>query len=160
MSAALVALGSNLEPRREHLARALRELAALPRTQLVASSSLRETAPVDCPPGSGAFLNGVALLETELPPRALLAALQAIEAAHGRTREAANAPRTLDLDLLLHGEATLRDADLELPHPRMHERRFVLEPAVEVAPALRHPLLRRTLRELLAALPRQPGDAC
>jgi 2-amino-4-hydroxy-6-hydroxymethyldihydropteridine diphosphokinase len=160
VTAALVALGSNLEPRAEHIERALRELKVLPGTRLVASSALHETAPVDCPPGSGPFLNAVALLETDLPPRALLGALQALESIHGRTRGAPNAPRTLDLDLLLHGETVLREPDLVLPHPRMHERRFVLAPAAEVAPALRHPLLRRTLRELLEALPVQPGTAC
>jgi len=160
VTAALVALGSNLGPRREHLAAALRELAALPGTRLLAASAAHETAPVGCPPGSGPFLNAVALLETELPPRALLEALRAIEAQHGRTRGAPNAPRTLDLDLLLHGESVLREADLVLPHPRMHQRRFVLAPAVEVAPALRHPVLRRTLRELLAALPGEAEGAC
>jgi 2-amino-4-hydroxy-6-hydroxymethyldihydropteridine diphosphokinase len=158
--AALVALGSNVEPRREHLAGALAALAALPGTRLLAASRLHETAPVDCPPGSGPFLNAAALLETELPPRALLAALQQIEAAHGRARGVPNAPRTLDLDLLLHGESVLQEPDLALPHPRLHERRFVLEPAAEIAPELRHPLLQRSLRELLAALPGEPEGAC
>ena len=153
MTAALVALGGNIEPRRAHLSGALSELATLPLTRLVAASALRETAPVGCPPGSAPFLNAVALLETQLSPRALLDALLAVEAAHGRHRGAPNAPRTLDLDLLLHGDAVLDEPGLVLPHPRMHRRDFVLGPAVEVAPELRHPLLRRTLRELLAALP-------
>ena len=160
MSAALVALGSNVGPRQEILARVLRELGRLPGTRLIAASSLHETAPVGCPPGSGPFLNAAALLETELTPRQLLGALLALEAAHGRSRGLPNAPRTLDLDLLLHGETVLDEPGLTVPHPRLHQRRFVLAPAVEIAPELRHPVLGRTLRELLAALPTEAEDAC
>jgi 2-amino-4-hydroxy-6-hydroxymethyldihydropteridine diphosphokinase len=149
MSVALVALGSNLEPRRRHLLGAVAELAQLPRTSVLATSSLLETAPVGCPAGSPGFLNGACLLETGLSPRALLAGLQAIEAAHGRRPGAPrNAPRTLDLDLVLHGDTVLAAPELTLPHPRAHERLFVLEPAAEIAPALRHPLLDRTLAQL------------
>jgi len=149
MTVALVALGSNLEPRRRHLLGAVTELAALPRTQVLATSTLIETPPIGCPPGSPPFLNGACLLETELSPRALLAGLQSIEAAHGRRPGAPrNAPRTLDLDLVLHGSAVLDEAELTLPHPRAHERLFVLEPAAEIAPALRHPRLDRTLAQL------------
>jgi len=152
VTAALIALGSNVEPRREHLLGAVRALGALPGTRVLATSSLRETAPVDCPPGSGPFLNGACLLETALAPHELLAGLQRIEAAAGRQRGQRHAPRTLDLDLLLHGDAVLRDEHLTLPHPRCHERAFVLEPAAEIAPALRHPVLRRTLAQLRDAL--------
>jgi 3-oxoacyl-[acyl-carrier protein] reductase len=155
---ALVALGGNVEPRRRHLLGAVTELDTLPGTRVLGTSRLHETAPVDCPPGSGAFLNGACLLETELSPRALLAELLAIEAGHGRRRGAPHAPRTLDLDLLLHGEALLDEPGLALPHPRMHERAFVLEPAAEVAPTLRHPRLGRTLAELRDAL-RAAGGA-
>jgi 2-amino-4-hydroxy-6-hydroxymethyldihydropteridine diphosphokinase len=149
---ALVALGSNLEPRRERLLAAVRALGALPGTRLLATSTLRDTAPVDCPPGSGPFLNGACLLETELPPRALLRELQRLEAEAGRERVGRHAPRTLDLDLVLHGEAIVREPDLVLPHPRCHERAFVLEPAAEIAPSMRHPLLRCTLAQLRDAL--------
>lgn len=152
MTLALVALGSNVGARETHLAGALAGLRALPRTRLVAVSNVRETAPEGCPPGSGAFLNAVALLETQLAPRALLAELQELEARAGRLRLAPNAPRTLDLDLLLHGDAVLDEPGLQLPHPRLHLRAFVLEPACDVAPGLRHPRLGRTLRELRDAL--------
>jgi 2-amino-4-hydroxy-6-hydroxymethyldihydropteridine diphosphokinase len=149
MTVALVALGSNLEPRRRHLLGAVAELAQLPRTTVLATSSLIETAPVGCPDGSPAFLNGACLIDTELSPPALLAGLQAIEAAHGRPPFAPrNAPRTLDLDLVLHGSVVLALPELTLPHPRAHERLFVLEPAAEIAPALRHPLLDVTLAQL------------
>jgi 2-amino-4-hydroxy-6-hydroxymethyldihydropteridine diphosphokinase len=171
MTVALVALGSNLEPRRRHLLGAVAELAQLPRTQVLATSTLIETPPIGCPPGSPPFLNGACLLETELSPRALLAGLQSIEAAHGRRPGAPrNAPRTLDLDLVLHGSAVLDAPELTLPHPRAHERLFVLEPAAEIAPALRHPRLDRTLAQLRdqararaatsAAEGAAGGDAC
>ena len=168
MTVALVALGSNLEPRRRHLLGAVAELAQLPRTTVLATSTLIETAPVGCPPGSAPFLNGACLLETELSPRALLAGLQSIEAAHGRRQQAPrNAPRTLDLDLILHGSAVLDAPELTLPHPRAHERLFVLEPAAEIAPALRHPRLDRTFAQLrdqarAAANPARPagGESC
>jgi len=155
---ALVALGSNLGAREAHLQAALAGLRALPGTRLLAVSRTHATAPVGCPPGSGPFLNAAALLDTRLGPHALLAALQALEAAAGRERPRPNAPRTLDLDLLLHGDAVLDEPGLQLPHPRLHLRAFVLEPAAEVAPALVHPRLGRTLLELRDAL-RAAGDA-
>ncbi|MGQ0551750.1 MAG: 2-amino-4-hydroxy-6-hydroxymethyldihydropteridine diphosphokinase [Planctomycetota bacterium] len=153
---ALVALGGNLEPRRQHLLDAQAELAALPETRLLACSALHETAPVECAAGDPAFLNGACLLETSLPPRALLAALQEIERRHGRVRGAGaprHAPRSLDLDLILHGDTILDEAGLNLPHPRAHERRFVLQPAAEIAPELVHPVLGRSLARLLAECP-------
>jgi 2-amino-4-hydroxy-6-hydroxymethyldihydropteridine diphosphokinase len=131
---AYVGLGSNLGDRAMEIERAFAELAALPATTLRARSSVYRTAPVDA--GGDDYFNAVAQLRTTLAPLALLHALQAIEQAHGRERPFANAPRTLDLDLLLHGDAVLAGDALTLPHPRLHERAFVLVPLAEVAPAL------------------------
>lgn len=131
---AFVGLGANLGDARSTVQTALRELATLPATTLVAASSLYRSAPVDA--AGPEFVNAVAELRTTLTPRALLRALQAIEQAHGRERPYRNAPRTLDLDLLLHGEARLDEPTLTLPHPRMHERAFVLLPLAELAPTL------------------------
>jgi 2-amino-4-hydroxy-6-hydroxymethyldihydropteridine diphosphokinase len=131
---AFVGLGSNLGDRAMEIERAFAELAALPATTLRARSSVYRTAPVDA--GGDDYFNAVAQLRTTLAPLALLHALQAIEQAHGRERPFANAPRTLDLDLLLHGDAVLAGDALTLPHPRLHERAFVLVPLAEVAPAL------------------------
>lgn len=136
---AWVGLGANLGDARAALDAAFEALAALPATQLVARSSTWRTAPID---SSGPdYLNAVAALDTQLPPEALLDAMQAIEAMHGRERPYPNAPRTLDLDLLLYGERIVDTPALTLPHPRLHLRAFVLEPLLELAPALVHPLL-------------------
>jgi 2-amino-4-hydroxy-6-hydroxymethyldihydropteridine diphosphokinase len=135
MPAAVVAsigLGANLGDPRVTLAQALAELAALPGTRLIAASPFYRSAPIDA--AGPDFVNAVALLRTELAPQALLAQLQRIEAAHGRERPYRNAPRTLDLDLLLYGNERIEDADLTVPHPRMHERAFVLRPLADVAP--------------------------
>lgn len=152
MAYALLALGSNLGDRRETLEGALLALTQLPRTRLVRRSAWHATAPVGGPAGQGEFLNGAALVETTLPPRELLAQLQRIEAAAGRTREVHWGPRTLDLDLVLYDEVESNDAAVELPHPRMHERRFVLEPAAEVAPWMFHPTAGAIVGALLRRL--------
>ncbi|MFN3862401.1 MAG: 2-amino-4-hydroxy-6-hydroxymethyldihydropteridine diphosphokinase [Roseateles sp.] len=130
---AYVGLGANLgADLLDTLRCAATALAALPATRLVALSSAWRSAPVDA---SGPdFLNAVAVLDTELAPLALLDALQAIEQAHGRERPYRNAPRTLDLDLLMLGERVLDTPRLVLPHPRLRERAFVLRPLLEVAP--------------------------
>lgn len=148
MTRALVALGSNLGGRLAMLTAAAAALAKLPGTELLALSAFRETQPVDAPPGSPAFLNAAALLETALSPRELLIQLAQIEAAHGRERSVHNGPRTLDLDLLLHGDAVLDEPGLVLPHPRAHLRAFVLEPAAEVARDMLHPVLGQSLGSL------------
>ena len=130
---AYIGLGANLAQPREQLAAAFDELARLPRTRLVARSALYRSAPLGYTEQPD-FINAVARLETGLPPEALLAALHEIEIRHGRERSFANAPRTLDLDLLLYGDETSERAGLRLPHPRMHERAFVLAPLVELDP--------------------------
>ncbi len=136
MARAHVGLGANLGEREETLRRALELLAEIPGTEVVAVSSFRETDPVgylDQP----RFLNGAAALETSLSPRELLDALLAVERELGRTREGARfGPRTVDLDLLLYGDARLDEPGLTLPHPRLHERRFALEPLAELDPEL------------------------
>ena len=133
MTLAFVGLGGNLgEPSRQ-LEQAFDALDRLPRTKLVRRSSLFRSAPLgyaDQPE----FVNAVAELETELPAQRLLAELQAIEKQHGRERSFPNAPRSLDLDLLLFGSAVINAPGLTVPHARMHERAFVLLPLVEIAP--------------------------
>jgi 2-amino-4-hydroxy-6-hydroxymethyldihydropteridine diphosphokinase len=132
---AYVGIGSNLQDPRAQVLAALEELDRLPHSRVVKKSSLYRSAPV----GHAAqpdFVNAVAQLETALPAERLLAELQEVEARHGRERSFANAPRTLDLDLLLYGNATLALPGLTLPHPRMHERAFVLKPLLEIAPEL------------------------
>ena len=130
---AYVALGANIGEQVRHLRAAVVDLDTLPGTTVVARSSLYRSAPVgllDQPD----FINAVVSVDTTLAPLELLHALLAIEARHGRVRSVPNAPRTLDLDLLLHGDTTMTSPELTLPHPRMHERAFVLLPLVEIAP--------------------------
>jgi 2-amino-4-hydroxy-6-hydroxymethyldihydropteridine diphosphokinase len=132
-----VGLGANLGDTTATLDQAEHALAALPTTRVVAVSPRYRSAPVQA---SGPdFLNAVVELATSLEPAPLLAALHAIEAAHGRQRPYLNAPRTLDLDLLLYGQRTLNTPALVLPHPRMHERAFVLIPLLDIAPDIAHP---------------------
>ena len=133
MTVAYVGIGSNLEEPKSQVRLAFEELARIPGTDVVKRSSLYRSAPVgyaDQPD----FVNAVAQIETSLPASRLLTELKEIEARHGRRRSFKNAPRTLDLDILLYGEVTMSLAHLTLPHPRMHERAFVLKPLYEVAP--------------------------
>jgi len=130
---AFIALGANLEGPLTQIRNAFAELGELPKTRLIARSSLYRSAPVGNV-NQPDFINAVAKLETTLPPRELLAALLEIERRHGRLREFPNAPRTLDLDLLLYGDLIHHEHGLTLPHPRMHQRAFVLSPLLEVAP--------------------------
>ena len=134
-----VGLGANLGDARATLLAALAQIDALPQTQRVAQSSFYRSAPVDAQGPD--FLNAVAELRTALQPLDLLAELQAIERAHGRERPFRHAPRTLDLDLLLYGQRVVDDPALTVPHPRLHERAFVLLPLAELAPDLHHPRL-------------------
>jgi 2-amino-4-hydroxy-6-hydroxymethyldihydropteridine diphosphokinase len=134
-----VGLGANLGDARAAVAQALEALAALPQTRLVAVSRLYRSAPVDAEGPD--FVNAVAELRTGLAPRDLLSALQAIEHAHGRERPHRHAPRTLDLDLLLYGQRVVEEPGLDVPHPRLHERAFVLLPLADLARELEHPRL-------------------
>ncbi|MBE7491050.1 MAG: 2-amino-4-hydroxy-6-hydroxymethyldihydropteridine diphosphokinase [Planctomycetes bacterium] len=136
MPRAFIGLGSNLGDREANLAAALDALGRVAGVRLARVSSLIESEPEGCPPGSGRFLNGVAAIETSLGPRELLAALLEIERGLGRDRAGRprNAPRTLDLDLLLYADAVVSGPGLELPHPRMHQRAFVLWPLLQIEP--------------------------
>ncbi|HVP28785.1 MAG TPA: 2-amino-4-hydroxy-6-hydroxymethyldihydropteridine diphosphokinase [Myxococcota bacterium] len=147
---AYVALGSNLGDRAARLAGALSALRATPGVDVVAVSRWYETTPVG-PPPQGPYLNGAVRLRTRLSPRALLTRLLEIERASGRVRDGTkDAPRTLDLDLLLHGAARSDAPDLLVPHPRLHERGFVLEPLAEIAPDVVHPVRGETIAALAA----------
>lgn len=152
MPFALIGLGANLGPREETLGRAVDGLAATARVRVAAVSRWHVTRPVGGPPGQPPFLNGAALLETALDPHALLARLKTIEQALGRTRAERWAPRTIDLDLLLYEELTLDGPDLAVPHPAMAWRRFVLEPAAEIASRMVHPTTGWTVARLLEHL--------
>jgi len=158
MTAALVAIGTNLGDRYANVAWALRGLQAIARTSLTGRSALYETAPVGGPDNQGPFLNAVVSVETALSAAALLAALHGIEQGRGRERVVRWAARTLDLDLLTFGEAVSDDPALMLPHPRMHERRFVMVPVCDLVPGIRHPQLGLSMAELLVRLPVEPGD--
>ena len=129
---AYIGIGANLGDALANVGDALVRLAALPATQLVASSSRYRTAPIDS--SGDDYINAVACIDTALGAHELLAALQAIELAHGRERPYRNAPRTLDLDVLLYGDQVIDTPGLQVPHPRMLERAFVLVPLLEIAP--------------------------
>ena len=152
---AIIALGSNLGDSVQILRAALERLQTFSAGQLQ-SSSLWQTAPIDCPPGSPPFVNAVAVFvprENETP-ESLLAILQAIELEFGRAPKLVlNEPRSLDLDLIAFGKETCSTPSLTLPHPRAHLRRFVLAPLDEITPGLILPGQSRTVRELLASLP-------
>lgn len=149
-----IGFGSNLGDRMDFCDRAITLLGLLPGCQVAGLSSLYETEPVADAgePGAGWFVNGVVQLQTELPPRTLLAACREIERALGRNPEHRPGPRTLDLDLLFYGACIINELGLIVPHPRLHHRRFVLAPMAELDPTWRHPVLHQTVRELLDQL--------
>ena len=148
-----LALGSNVGDCRANLAGALERLASAD-LRVVRVSSIYETEPRDLP-NQPWFLNQVAEAETSLFPLQLLARTQKIERDLGRKRTQPKGPRMIDIDILLYGEAVIHTPGLEIPHPRMLDRRFVLEPLAELAPDLRHPINRGTVREALAPVTSQ-----
>jgi 2-amino-4-hydroxy-6-hydroxymethyldihydropteridine diphosphokinase len=144
-----LSLGSNLGDRAAHIERALVRLGD-ERVRIVRRSSFYQTEPVEFIE-QGWFLNIAVEAETELMPRQLLRVIRGVERELGRKRIVKSGPRTIDIDILLFGANIVNAAELEIPHPRMTERRFVLVPMVEIAPSLRHPALRSTMTELLAS---------
>ena len=151
-----LSLGSNVGDRRANLDAAIERLGALGTVKQV--SPFYDTDPVEYT-SQPDFLNCAVELETEKMPKQFLAATQAIEHDLGRRRAAATSgprikgPRTIDIDILIFGRAVVNTTALTIPHPAMHERRFVLEPLAEIAPELRHPVTKKTVREMLHALP-------
>jgi 2-amino-4-hydroxy-6-hydroxymethyldihydropteridine diphosphokinase len=143
-----LSLGSNVGQRAEHIARAIAALSDAA-VRVLRQSALYRTEPVDFT-SQPWFLNCVVEAETELMPRQLLRVTQQIERALGRRKLVRRGPRAIDIDILLYGTARIATPELEIPHPRLADRRFVLVPLAELAPALRHPVLQRTIVELLA----------
>lgn len=149
-----LSLGSNIGDRAANLNRAIDRLRTL--GDVMAVSSFYETEPIEFTRQAW-FLNCAAVLETEKLPKQLLSAILRIEREMGRKRTVAKGPRLIDIDVLLFGSSVIGTAQLTVPHPAMHERRFVLDPLSEIAPDARHPVFKKTVRELRDALP--PGQA-
>jgi 2-amino-4-hydroxy-6-hydroxymethyldihydropteridine diphosphokinase len=150
MTGIYLSLGSNVGERGENIARAIAALAGFG-VRVVKRSALYETEPVEMREPEW-FLNCVVEAQTDLPPRELMRALLEIERSLGRERTASvtqKLPRIIDLDILFYGSEVIREAGLEIPHPRMAERRFVLVPLAEIAPGMMHPVLKKTVREVL-----------
>lgn len=145
---AYIGFGSNLGDRHVHLLAARERLCTTAGSSCLAASSLYESQPCGGPDGQGLYLNAVLKIATLLEPFALLQLLQTIESENGRVRSERWSARTLDLDLLLYGDLILNTEILTLPHPRLHERAFVLLPLGEIAPALLHPLCAKTILQL------------
>ena len=157
----LIALGSNLGDRLDNVRAGVAGLEAAG-IDVIAVSPLYETAPVGGPENQGPYLNAALLADTAIGAADVLGLLHRLEASRERQRVVHWGPRTLDLDLLVHGDlvcdAEIGAGTLQVPHPRMHERRFVMVPVCDIAPDLVHPRLGRTMRDLLADLPVEPGD--
>ena len=149
-----IALGSNLGDREAYLEQAVEELRAVDSIALVKESSIIETNPVGGPP-QDRFLNQVVEIETTLSPDALLAEMQRVERTLGRIRREKWGPRTIDLDILLYGNKVVCRPGLQIPHPRMHERTFVLKPLCEIAPDVLHPTIGKRICEILEEASRE-----
>ncbi|MBS3116850.1 2-amino-4-hydroxy-6-hydroxymethyldihydropteridine diphosphokinase [Candidatus Woesearchaeota archaeon] len=145
MARVFICLGSNLSRREENVAKALDLL--FEKVRMISKSSLYETKPVGYSPQPD-FLNAVAEMETELSPQELLLFLLKIEQQLGRKRSIKNGPRVIDLDLLFYEDKIVNETTLVIPHPRLHERAFVLEPLCEIAPTLMHPILQKSVQQL------------
>lgn len=150
-----LSLGSNVGDREACLRAAIGKLAEL--GEVLAVSSFYETEPVEFT-AQPWFLNCAVALRTELMPKLFLAKILAIEQQLGRRRIQPKGPRTIDIDILMFGSSVIHTQQLDVPHVAMHERRFVLEPLAEIAPEARHPIFKRTVREMLAALPHNVGQ--
>jgi 2-amino-4-hydroxy-6-hydroxymethyldihydropteridine diphosphokinase len=151
---AYLSLGSNLGDRESRLQQSIARLRDF--GDIVHVSSFYETEPIELREQPW-FLNCVVQLETELNPPQLLSGIQKIEAELGRTREIEKGPRTIDLDIVVFGSAVIESGALSIPHPAMHKRRFVLAPLAEIAPELRHPILNKTITQLLSELESSDG---
>ena len=149
---AYIGLGSNLGHREKNIAAALNALQTTRDIEVVKVSRLYETEPVGGPAGQPLFINAAAHIKTALPPERLLGLCLAIENSLGRKRDARWGPRTIDLDVLCYDQEIVVSPELTLPHPMMHERRFVMEPLAEIAPDLMHPVLEQTAKEILESL--------
>lgn len=150
-----LSLGSNVGDREANLRSAIAMLGEL--GQVLAVSSLFETEPVEFT-AQPWFLNCAVAIRTQLMPKLFLSKIMAIEQQMGRHRTQPKGPRTIDIDILLFGNAVITAPQLKVPHPAMHQRRFVLQPLAEIAPDLRHPVFKRTMRELLQELPHNGGQ--
>ena len=148
MTQVFIGAGSNLGNREANLRDALKSLSGLPGIKIIKESPVYETDPVGGPV-QGKYLNAVWEMESELSVKELLKELLSLEAQMGRKRSVPNAPRTLDLDILFYGTQRISDGGLEIPHPRLHERWFVLKPMADIAPGFIHPVLKKSIQTLL-----------
>jgi 2-amino-4-hydroxy-6-hydroxymethyldihydropteridine diphosphokinase len=149
---AYIALGSNIEPRGHYIQQAMNLLSDHPQIEVIEMSSVYETRPVGGPAGQGPYLNAVTKIHTTLAPMELLSVLQKIEKELGRKRNVHWGPRTIDLDILLYSDEIISNDRLIVPHPLMHERRFVMQPLSQIAPDVIHPILQMSARTILESL--------